>query len=152
MRIVKSVIGYAWGACAVLIVLASFIGSDYFSHKLAEATNVTISPWFSGGEVMATMEHGAYRALVHRPVFHGLFSERDTGFIQIQWEPREALPATVKEAIDYDGDGRTDFTITLDTTTGRAALSGQSPSVVSIEGTYKLKKGWAARVVLSREK
>ncbi len=150
MQTVKSVIGYTWGACAVLIVLACFIGSDYFSHRLAAATGVTISPWFSGGEVVATMEHGTYRTLIHRPVFDGLFSEWQDGFIQVQWEPHQALPARIEEAIDYNGDGKTDFAIVLDTASGKASLSGQSPSVVTIEGTYRLKTGWAARILLRK--
>jgi hypothetical protein len=151
MQTVKSFIGYAWGACAILFVLACFIGSDYFSHRLAAATGVKISPWFSGGEVVATIEHGTYRALVHRPVFDGLFSERRDGFIQVRWEARQTLPATVKEAVDYDGDGRTDFSITLDTTNGAASLADRSPSVVGIKGTYKLKTGWAARILLRKQ-
>ncbi len=151
MQTVKSAIGYAWGACALLIVLACFIGSDYFSHKLAAATGVKISPRFSGGEVVAATEHVTYRTLIHRPVFDGLFSEWHNGFIQVNWEPKQSLPARIEEAIDYDGDGKTDFSIVLDTTSGTASLSGQSPSVVGIQGTYKLKAGWAARILLRKE-
>lgn len=151
MQTIKPIIGYAWAACAVLVVLACFIGSDYFSHRLAAATGITISPWFSGGEVAATTEHGTYRALIHRPVFDGLFSERQDGFVQIKWEPHQALPATITETIDYNGDGATDFTIVLDTTSGKASLSGQSPTVRGIERTFKLKTGWAVRVLLHKE-
>ncbi len=147
----KTVVGYAWAACALLIVLACFIKMDYFSHRLAAATGVTISPWFSGGEVVQTTEHGAYRTLIHRPVFDGLLMERRDGFVQIDWEPTATLPVRIEEAIDYDGDGKMDFVVALNTGNGRAALSSRSASVVGIEGTFKLTKGWAARILLRRQ-
>ncbi len=148
----RSIAGYAWAACALLIVLACFIKADYFSYRLAEATGIKVSPWFSGGEVVMTAEHGRYRALIHRPVFDGLFSERRDGFIQVRWEPHQGLPAIVTEAIDYNGDGKTDFTIVLDTTSGKASLSAHAPSVAGLEGTYRLKTGWAARILLCNER
>ncbi len=151
MRRVTSLVGFVWAACAVLVVLACFIGSDYFSQRLAAATGVKISPWFSGGEIAATTEHGTYRTLIHRPVFDGLISERQDGFLQVRWEPHQALPARIEEAIDYNGDGTTDFTIVLDTTSGEASLTGTSPSVVGIRGTYRLKTGWAVRILLRKE-
>ena len=50
MKTLKGILGYIWAFLAIFIVLATFVGHDYFSGKLASATGITISPWYSGGE------------------------------------------------------------------------------------------------------
>jgi hypothetical protein len=76
---------------------------------------LNISPWFSGGEVRQTIDHGTYRTLVHRPVFDGLIGERSNGFVQIDWVPKEKfhLPVILQEEFDADGDGKIDFSVRL---------------------------------------
>jgi hypothetical protein len=60
------------------------------------------------------------------------------------------LPPVIQEQIDYNGDNRVDFLITLNTHTGETTLTAQNPSVLSTEGPYGLKKGWAVRVRLKK--
>lgn len=150
MERLKSLLGYAWAILILFIVLATFLGNGYFSRELTLATGITISPWFSGGEIVKVIEHGAYRTLIHRPVFDGLLTERKTGFIQVNWEPLEGLPATVEEQVGYAGDRKDGFMIRLDTGKGKAILAAHSSSVVSVDGVYRLKKGWAVRVLLQK--
>ena len=150
MKTLKGILGYIWAVLAVFIVLATFMGIDYFSKQLASATGITVSPWFSGGEIMRTADHGAYTTYLHRPVFDALIGEKRKGFMQLKWEPYEGLPPVVKEQIDYNGDKRDDFSITLNTHSGDATLTAHSPTVLSIEGPYRLKKGWAMRVILKK--
>jgi hypothetical protein len=150
MKTLKGVLAYSWAFLTIFIVLATFMGNDYFSGKLASATGITVSPWFSGGEIVRTVDHGTYKTYLHRPVFDALIGERREGFMQLNWEPYEGLPSVIQEEIDYNGDNRTDFRITLDTHTGDKTLTTQNPSVLSTEGPYRLKKGWAVRVRLKK--
>ena len=150
MKTIKGILGYSWAFLAVFIVLATFMGNDYFSEQLASATGVTISPWFSGGEVVQTVDHGAYTTYLHRPVFDALIGEKSKGFIQLKWEPYAGLPPVIREQIDYNDDNRDDFSITLNTQTGDTTLTAHSPTVLSIGGSYRLKKGWAMRVMLKK--
>ncbi len=150
MKTLKSILGYGGAILAFFIVLGTFFGGDYFSRKLASASGVIISPRMTGGEIIKTIDHGAYRTSIHRPVLDALIGESKAGFVQIRWEPFAGLPPIVEEKIDYRGQQKEDFLITLDTRTGKASLTPYSDSVVSVEEVYKLKNGWAVRVYLKK--
>lgn len=150
MKTIKGILGYSWALLTIIIVLATFVGNDYFSAKLASATGITISPWFSGGEIVQTIDHGAYKTYIHRPVFDALIGERREGFIQLKCETYEGLPPTIQERIDYNNDGREDFFMTLNTKTGKTTIATYNPTVLSIQGPYRLKKGLAVRVILKK--
>jgi hypothetical protein len=151
MKTLRSIAGYSWAFLALFITLATFMGSPYFSRKLASASGVTISPWFSGGEVAAIRDHGSYTTKIRRPVFDGLISERKSGFVQIDWESEGALPAEIEERIDHNSDKAHDFTIRLNTSTGKVQLTAYDSSVKSVERVYRIKKGWAVRVLLRKQ-
>jgi hypothetical protein len=146
MKKLYSALGYGWAVLTIFIVLATFLGNDYFSKRLASATGVTVSPWYSGGEVTQVVEHGVYRTFVHRPVFDGLVGERSEGFIQIDWKPAEGLPPMITESVALS-DGEL-ISIRLDTKTGGAAVTSAGTAAVGLDQIYKLKDGWAVRVVL----
>jgi len=148
MRRLQSILGYGWATLTLAIVLATFLGNSYFSQRLVAATGVSVSPWFSGGEIANVIEHGAYRTYVYRPVFDGLFGERSEGFIQIDWKPAATLPGVITESIALAGGEP--LSIRLDTQTGIANLASQGAGVLGLERTYRLKDGWAARVRLHR--
>jgi hypothetical protein len=150
MKRIRPLLGYAWAVLALFVVVATFMGNRFFSRAFASATGIAISARYSGGEIRRTVEHGAYRTLIHRPVFDGLLGEHRDGFIQINWEPLEGIPPIVEEKIDYDGDGKNDFLVRLDTGSGRAELTGLQPSVRSVDKVYRLRKGWVVRVLLRR--
>ena len=57
MNRLKSILGYVWAILAIPIVLATFIGMDFWARGLAKATAVKISPWYTGGEVTRTRTH-----------------------------------------------------------------------------------------------
>ncbi len=150
MSRLKSVLGYTWAVLTIFVVLATFVGNDYFSGKFASATGLTVSPWFSGGEVLQVSQHDGYRTLVHRPVFDALIGEQSEGFVQVNWEPADRLPSVIEEDIDVDRDRGIHFAIRLDTRTGAALLTSHTASVVGLERTYRLKASWAARVLLKK--
>lgn len=147
---IRSIFGYMWAGAAIIVVFATFLASDFFSRALVASSGVKISPWYSGGEVVQTLDHGSYRTHVHRPVFDALIGEKDEGFIQVNWEPLAGLPPVIEESVDYSGDGKADFSVRVDTKTGEASLAPINPMVVSIRQTAKLDDGWMIRVQLSR--
>jgi hypothetical protein len=151
MRRLKSLLGYTWAVAAIIIAPATFLGQNYFSRVLAAATGITVNARYSGGEIMKAVDNGSYKTALHRPVFDQLFGQTEDGFIQINWEPAAGLPQVVSEGFDYNGDGKEDFVVTLNTSTGKAILAKSNPAVLDIEKSYRLKNGWAVRVLLKRQ-
>ena len=150
MKNLLKIAGYAWAGACLVVVLVMFAGSEYLSGKLASATGITVSPRYSGGEVIRSVEHGAYKTILHRPVFDGLIGERRDGFIQVEWQPVTALPTLIEDAVDFTGDGKEDFSFRLDTAAGRGAITPRNPSVVALEWVVKVNQGWVARVQLRK--
>ena len=62
MNRLKAILGYIWAVLAVFIVIATFVGNDYFARKLASAAGVTPSARLTGGEVVRS----AITALIRR--------------------------------------------------------------------------------------
>lgn len=151
MSKLKSFLGYTWAIAAMLIALATFFGYNYFSKALASASGVTVNPRFSGGEIVKTVDHQHYKTDIHRPVFDALIGQTKEGFIQINWSPAKGLPQVISESFDYDNDGKEDFVVVLNTTTGEATLTKSNPAVLDIKKPYRLKNGWAVRVLLKRQ-
>lgn len=168
MQKLKTILGYGWAALMVPLVLATFIGMNDWATTLVRATGVTINPHYNGGEVVATVDHGAYQAKLHRAVFDGLLSDRAEGFIQIDWAPVAKdgrLPDAIEEPVDFDRDGRFDFTVRLDTKSNRATVADASGKVLGMGGVsldsgtegalgvgqvYNLGAGRAVRVLLKK--
>lgn len=148
---IRSILGYMWAGAAIIVIFATFLGSGFFSRALVAASGVKISPWYSGGEVVWSVNYGSYRALIHRPVFDALIGERKEGFIQVNWEPLAGLPGVIEESVDYNGDGKEDFSIRIDTKTGKTTLTRINPQVTSIEESVKLDNGWVVRVQLKKD-
>jgi hypothetical protein len=147
----KSILGYTSAILAFFVILATFIGLNYFSSKLVSVTGIKVSPRFTGGEVVKTFDHNTYKTLIHRPVFDGLIGERRNGFIQINWKRRNGWPQIIEEKIDYNGDNLEDFFISIETKTGKATLTAYNPSVMGIDKTYVLKSGCAVRILLKKQ-
>ena len=150
MKTIKPVLGYLWAGTTLFIVLATFFGHSFFSRLLAQTTGLHIHPRFSGGEIRQTIDYKSFTTAVHRPVFDGIWGCREEGFVQINWSPADGLPGRVLEPVDYDGDGDADLTLSLDTGTGQLKYETTNPQVLGTEGPFRLKDGWAARVLLKR--
>jgi hypothetical protein len=147
---IKSMLGVTWAAACILILLATFIGLNFWSETLANGTGVHVSPHFSGGEVRQTIDHGVYKTLLHRMVFDGLLSERSKGFVQIDWVPpeKQSLPAVLEEHLDIDGDGATEIGIRLDTVGEKAELIQAAPWVIGLEPLVSIDSECILRVRL----
>lgn len=150
MKNIKAFLGYTYAVLCIPILLAAFIGIGFWSSKLVEVTKVTINPRYTGGNVINTISHGDYNTLIHRTVFDGLFSDRKDGFVQINWSPLDSLPANITEEIDYDGDGKSDLKIALNTENCTAEIEPYNDQIVDLEGCYQLKDSIAVRVTLKK--
>jgi hypothetical protein len=151
MRILKWFLGYTWAGATIIIALATFAGYSYFSQVFADVTGITINHRYSGGEIVKIVDHGNYKTAMHRPVFDSLIGQAEEGFVQINWEPAAGLTQVLNEGFDYNSDGKEDFSIILKTATGEVILTATNPSVLSAEKAYKLRNGWAVRVLLKRQ-
>lgn len=151
MKWVKKTIGYTVAFLMVPLVLATLMGMGFWSQKLVAVTGLSVTPWYTGGEVVRTISHGPYETRIHRPVFDGLLWDSKRGFVQVDWTAAQPLPARLEEDIDYDGDGTADFRVELSTEDNSARLVPVNPRVLSLEGTYSLKHGRAVRVLLENK-
>jgi hypothetical protein len=153
-----AVLGYAWAALALPVVLATFIGMNLWAPKLVAATGVTISPWYTGGEVVRKVEHASYETRIHRPVFNALIGKRKTGFVQVDFvqgpgpaPDRPALPESIDEAIDVNGDGAPDFQIAANSKAGTVVVTGLTPRVLGLDEVVSLDGGLGVRVRLRNQ-
>ena len=149
MKVMKAIYGYALAVLGVPFVLIGLFGpSEGLDELFISATGLTLSPWIDGGEVLQTINHGAYRTRVHRMVFDALIGEREEGFVQVEWRPPSALPARIDEEIDADGDGQADFHVQVDTANKETTLTPYASWVLELEGTYRLEDSLMIRVGL----
>jgi hypothetical protein len=149
MSRLRACLGYAWAVMALPIILATFMGNNFWAEKIVTGTGLKVSPWYTGGEVVQTIAHQQYQTLIHRPVFDGLVWERSQGFVQINWQGGvNGLPGLIDEVIDYNRDGIEDFRICLNTKTDEVELLAPKPYVIKIEQVYKLQNERAVRVLL----
>jgi hypothetical protein len=68
----------------------------------------------------------------------------------VDWVPLSGLPGLIEEVIDFDGDGRKDFLVELDTQAGSAVITPYSQRVINLEGCYKIKEARTIRVLLRK--
>lgn len=150
----KSFFGYLWASTAIL-AFVFFVGiSQTPVEKLNSIFNIRVSSRITGGEISREIKHENYNTVIHKPVFEGIFSDRKDGFVQIAWDSgNKALPTEINEEIDYDNDGKKDFSVKFDTVQNTASIEKFNPDVKDINKewifSYKSKKG--IRVGLRKE-
>jgi hypothetical protein len=149
---IQAFLGYIWAVGVFFVILAMFIGNDFFAKGLVSATGLTVSPRLTGGEVVRRIEHHDYLTVIHRPVFDGLVAERSTGFIQVDLKKasEEPFPEIIDERVDYDYNGKIDFELQVNTRTGRVNLKPLLPSVIKVARVYQLPEGYAIRISLRK--
>jgi hypothetical protein len=114
MKRLTSILGYTAAALTVAgAVLIPFLLKDLITRGVA-ASGVRIDPVFSGGDLLRTIDKGAYRVAVYRPVLRRSPFGREDPFVQLTWMPASALPARIADEVDVDGDGRPDLRATFD--------------------------------------
>jgi len=152
MSRIKTVPAYAWAFMAVPIVLVTFMGMEPLTPQFVMLTGLHVHPIYAGGEVTQVVNHGGYQTFIHRPVFDGLVRETDNGFIQIEWQPKDAnLPELLDEQIDFDQDGKTDFRVQLSTGTSATTLEPFDDRVMSADTAIKAQNARILRVNLRKQ-
>ena len=151
MNRIRAVAGYTIAFLMVPLVLATLMGMGFWSEKLVAVTGLSVTAWYTGGNVVRSIDHGWYETRIHRPVFDGFLWDSRQGFVQVDWTAARPLPARLNEEVDYDGDGTADFRVELNTQDNTAKVTAANPHVLALEGTYNLKNGRAVRVNLERK-
>ncbi|MDR3723510.1 MAG: hypothetical protein P4K83_03365 [Terracidiphilus sp.] len=131
---IKSGFGYTVAALTLVVaLLVPFIVMGGISKVVARA-GFHVDPVYTGGTVARTIERAGYTMMVYEPVRPHLM-QRGGPFVQVTFAPASALPATMDEAIDLDGDGQPDvqvrFAVPQD---ANAPLHG---TVEALNGKYK---------------
>jgi hypothetical protein len=151
MNKVKAFLGYMIAALMVPLVIVGLMSYPMIGEGLVNGLELEISPWFTGGAVVRTVSHAGYETRIHRPVFDALIGKRQEGFVQVVWAKTETLPVTLSEEIDYDGDGKVDFAVTLDPRTKTATWQPYSSQALELLGLYEIGDGIGVRIKLMRE-
>ena len=151
MNHVKSILGYTIAVLTIFVALVAFMGNDPLRRVLMSKSGLSVTPLYTGGDIVRTIDHGGYKTDIHQTVFAGLFSEREQGFIQIDWVKSTQLPEVIVEDIDFDDDRQIDFTIIYDTVDNEASLKPTNPRVLDIEGVYQRNNGFTVRVSLKND-
>jgi len=150
MAKVRSVLGYLVAALCIPVILVAVEANQplRLGAGLVSAAGLQHSANWTGGEVVRSVDHGAYRTQVRRMVFDALIGEHKEGFIQVGWAPPDGLPARIDEEIDANGDGQADFRVRVDTVGKTSTVEPYAPWVLEVEGTYRLTTELAVRVRL----
>jgi hypothetical protein len=113
MSTLRSILGYSVAAFTVTFAAAApfLFGS---LERAVGASGLRIDPTYSGGEIARTIDRGAYRIEIGRPVPRRWPTQRVAPFVQMTWRPANLLPARVTEEIDIDADGAPDVRVSFD--------------------------------------
>ena len=150
LRLLRSGLALMAAFLLIPVVLLTLMGLTDLARAFMHTTGLTVAPHYTGGPEIARVEHGAYATRLHRPVFDRLIGQADTGFVQIDWDNKAAVPAVLDEAIDYNADGRPDFRLHWARAAGAPELVALAPEVGPLLGHYELADRFAVRVQLRR--
>jgi len=123
MKRLTAILGYtAAGLTIAVAVLGPLVWFGFFTRAAAK-TSLRIDPAYTGGEPARTIERDSYQIVIYKPVPKRAPLSPIGSFVQIVWKPVSALPATVSEPLDLDGDGRPDCVVSFQVPNNpRAAL------------------------------
>jgi hypothetical protein len=113
MKRLTTILGYT---VAVLTIVVAVVGPMFwfgFFSRAAAKTSLRINPTYTGGEPARTIARDAYQIVIYKPVPKRAPLSATGSFVQIVWKPASALPATVSEPLDLDGDGRPDCEVSF---------------------------------------
>ena len=113
MKRLTAILGYtAAGLTIAVAVLGPLVWFGFFTRAAAK-TSLRIDPAYTGGEPARTIERDSYQIVIYKPVPKRAPLSPIGSFVQIVWKPVSALPATVSEPLDLDGDGRPDCVVSF---------------------------------------
>ena len=130
---ILSILAYTGAGLTLLIaVCVPFVLIGGFSKRCG-ARRAAYRRQYSGGTIARTIQREGYRIEVYQRVEPRML-ERIEPFVQIVFEPADALPARVNDEIDLDGDGRPDVRVSFTMPTDpNAKMHGD---VTALNGSY----------------
>jgi hypothetical protein len=146
MKKIKIIAGITWAFICMILIIILFPGLNSFSASAAKLPFMKINPNYTGGEVAHQLISAGCTLDIRKPVFDGLFRERNRGFVQIDW--RGNIPDEITDTIDFNLDKIPDFTITIDRINSKTSLNPMNSKVMDVAISTPASYGWAVRVEL----
>jgi hypothetical protein len=146
MKKLKIIAGISWAFIALILIIILFPGLNSFSVSVSKLPFMKINPRYTGGVVANQMITENCTLDIRKPVFDGLFRERNSGFVQIDW--RGSMPENIKDSIDYDQDGNKDFYISVNRKASKTELVPLNEKVRNVVISTPTSYGWSARIGL----
>jgi hypothetical protein len=148
MKKVKIFAGIIWAFIGLIMIIALFPGLNSLSGSVSGLPFMKIHPRYTGGEVAYQVVEGSCTLNIRKPVFTGFFSDRKSGFVQLDW--RGTLPDVINDTVDYDTDGIKDFSVLIDRKNSKTDLMTVNRLVEKIEMSTPTSYGWSVRVGLKK--
>jgi len=112
MKKVKIIAGISWAFICLILIIILFPGLTGFSNSVSKLPFMKLNPRYTGGEIANQRVTASCTLDIRKPVFNGFLKERKSGFVQLDWHG--AIPETIKDSVDFDNDGKNDFSILID--------------------------------------
>ncbi|HVN57437.1 MAG TPA: hypothetical protein VMT63_03990 [Bacteroidales bacterium] len=148
MKKVKVILGISWAFIGLVVIIIMFPGSGVFSEKLAGMSFMKINPRLTGGDVAYKTTMQACTLVVHKPVFDGLFGDRKSGFVQVDW--RGKVAEKISDTIDFDHDMKPDFFVMINTKNDSVIFTPFNRKVKGIAISTSTSYGWTIRTGLDK--
>jgi hypothetical protein len=139
---------YLWASLCIILIPVTFMGNDGLARQLAKLSFMKVNPIYSGGETDHSYSHDSLTITINKPVFEALIGESAKGFVQVRFSAGDKLPGHIAEEIDYDNDGKSDFRVSIDTSTGDTQFESLNPDVLSLLVSSKVYDAWIIRIEL----
>jgi hypothetical protein len=149
MKKAKIIAGVFWTFLCLILILILFPGLNSFSGAVSKLSFMKINPRYTGGEIVSRIVAEKCTLDVRKPVFNGLLQDRNSGFVQMDW--RGEIPEFILDTIDYNGDGKKDFCISVKRNESKTDLESFNPKVQRVVISTPTSYGWAVRVGLLKE-
>jgi hypothetical protein len=146
MKMIKIIAGITWAFTGLILIVVLFPGLNSFSSSVAKLPFMKINPNFSGGELIREVISESCTLDIRKPVYDGLFKERNNGFVQLDW--RGNIPEKIVDTIDYDLDLIPDFIVLIDRKMAKTELIPVNTKVKDILISTSTSYGWSVRAGL----
>ena len=113
MKRLLAILAYSVAVLTIAVaVLAPLVWFNFFTRAAAR-TPLRIDPLYSGGEPARTLARAGYQIVIYKPVPKRAPLSAAGSFVQIVWKPASALPASISEQLDLNGDGQPDAEVSF---------------------------------------
>lgn len=139
---------YLWASLCIILIPVTFIGNNGLARQLAKLPFMKVNPIYSGGETDRSYSHDSLTITINKPVFEALIGESAEGFVQVRFSAADKLPGNIAEEIDYNNDGKPDFRVSINTSTGDTQFESMNKDVLALSTSSKVYNEWIIRIKL----